>query len=862
MIKGSIISLKRLAKTLPDGEYVITQILQGSLIPTFVIDHNHIITHWNIACETMTGVTASEIIGTNKQWCAFYSEAKPVMADLVVEKASKQVITSHFGDGVKMSVYIDGACKAESFFPDLGENGKWLFITAAPLKDDQGEITGAIETIQDITTRKRAEETLLKTQEELERQVEIRTAELTSTNAKLKKEIDWRKRVEDKLGQSENQFRTIAEFTYDWEYWINPESAFVYISPSCERITGYSAKEFIENPDLLASIAHPDDQEELTQHLKNDLMADGASHIDFRITTKKGAQRWISHGCQPVFDDDGNHLGLRASNRDITKRKQLEASLRKEREKLETRVEERTEQLSRAYDSLQKAMAAQETAYDYLQENKEELKARNDFIETIMDNLPIGLAVYTISDGVVNYMNSKFAHIYGWPKDVLVSFDAIFDHCYPDPSYRKIIRNTILNDIATRDPSKMIWENILPTAQNGEQRVVTAVNIPLFDQDLMISTAQDVTEKYKANEALQFTRFSIDHANDMVYWVNPDGKIIDVNETVCIRLGCSRDELLSMTVMDIIPSLTFDNFCEDWENTRHNGTRRIETSHYCKSGEAIPVEIHISHIEFSGKEYNCFFARDITERKDLERLVAIQDKMGSLGRVAAGIAHEIRNPLSTINVYLSALRRLLESEDFDTTDLTSVKEATTEMDAASYKIETVIKRVMDFSKPSKQSIKLTNVNQCVRDAVDLSMVTLRKSGIALKLKLDETLPECYMDKQLIEQVMLNLITNAMEELTQGAEKRQLEVGTAERGHGDGEKFIGITVADSGSGIPVELSEKIFDPFFTTKHYGSGIGLSICQRIINDHHGSLTVSTSKWGGALFEIALPAKKGVTT
>ncbi len=725
MIKGSFISLRRLAKTIPEGEYVITQILQGSLIPTFVIDNNHIITHWNIACERLTGFTAGEMIGTEKQWCAFYSEAKPVMADLVVEKASKEVLASHYGDEVKMSIYIDGAYEVESYFPDQGENGKWLFITTAPLKDDQGGIIGALETIQDITTRKQTEESLLKTQKELEKRVEIRTAELTSTNANLTKEIERRKQVEDKLGQSEIQYRTIADFTYDWEYWINPGGSFVYVSPSCKRITGYETKEFIENSDLLASITHPDDRAKLLQHLEKEMMTDGVSHMDFRITTKKGEQRWISHFCQPVFDDNGSHLGRRASNRDITKRKQLEAALRKEQKNLEIRVKERTEQLSKAYDSLQEEVDARKSAY----------------------------------------------------------------------------------------------------------------------------------------EALQFTRFSIDHANDIIYWVDPDGKIIDVNETACIKLGCSRDELLSMTVMDIDPSLTLDQFNEDWVDIKHNGTGRIETSHYCKSGEAIPVEIHISHIEFSGKEYSCFFARDITERKDLERLVAIQDKMGSLGRVAAGIAHEIRNPLSTINVYLSTLKRLLENEDFDTKNLTSIKEATAEMDAASHKIETVVKRVMDFSKPGQQQMQLMNVNQCVRNAVDLSMVTLRKSGVALELKLDENLPECYMDNQLIEQVMLNLITNAIEELTESEGERQLEVGTAERGHDDGERFIVISVADSGAGVPAELIDKIFDPFFTTKHYGSGIGLSICHRIINDHHGSLTVSTSKWAGALFEAAFPVKKEVT-
>ena len=404
----------------------------------------------------------------------------------------------------------------------------------------------------------------------------------------------------------------------------------------------------------------------------------------------------------------------------------------------------------------------------------------------------------------------------------------------------------------------MIWENILPTTQSGEQRIVTAVNIPLFEQNLMISTVQDVTEKVKANKALQFTRFSIDHANDMLYWMDSDGKIVDVNKTTCTKLGYSRDELLSMTVMDVNPSMTLDAYREVWENLKNHRTWAEETSHQCKHGAAIPVEIHLNYIEFNDKEYNCVFARDITERKEFERLVAIQDKMGSLGRVAAGIAHEIRNPLSTINVYMSALKKLLVCEDFDTSHLTSIKEAIAEMDTASHKIETVVKRVMDFSKPSQHNIQLIDVNQCVRDAVELSVVTIRKSGVVLQLKLDETLPEYYLDKILLEQMMLNLITNARDEMKESQEEKQIEISTAASTHDDGKRFISITVADSGPGVPSELRDKIFDPFFTTKHYGSGIGLSICHRIASDHHGFLHVSTSKWGGAMFVAEFPVKE----
>ncbi len=837
---------------------MIAQILLGSLIPTFVIDDNHVITHWNIACERLTGVTASEMIGTRKQWLAFYSEEKPVMADLIISQASKAIFARNFGNSVQKSTAVEGAYEAEGFFPDQEEKGRWLFFTASPLKNDQGKIIGAIETLQDITAHKQTEEALLKAQEELERRVDERTAGLASINADLEREIANRTRVEEELQLSENKYRTVAEFIYDWEYWINPEGNFTYISPSCERITGYGVNEFKDNSDLLASITHPDDRAKLLQHLENEMMGDGEFHMDFQIITQGGKKRWISHFCQSIFDSGGNHLGRRASNRDITKRKRMEAILRKERENLETRVRERTEQLSSAYDSILEEVQARKTAYKTLQGNEEELRKRKEFIETILDNLPIGLAVHTISDGAVHYMNSKFTQIYGWPKDLLISFDAFFEHVYPDPKYKKVIKSRVVRDIATGDSSRMIWENILPTTQSGEQRVVTARGIPLFEQDLMISTAQDITKKHKADEALKFTRFSIDHANDMIYWVDPDGKIVDVNDTTCSKLGCTREELLSMTVMDIDPSITLDTFHEDWDNIKNHEIWGVETSHYCKNGAAIPVEIHINHIEFSGRQYNCVFARDITERRELERLVTIQDKMGSLGRVAAGIAHEIRNPLSTINVYLSTLKRLLASEDFDMSNLTNIKEAITEMDTASHKIETVVKRVMDFSKPSQHKMQLMNVNQCVRDAVDLSAITIRRSGVALELELDENLPECYMDSQLIEQVMLNLLTNAIEELTESDGDKKLLVQTSENILIAGGRSIVITVADSGSGVVPELRDKIFDPFFTTKHYGSGIGLSICHRIISDHNGILHVATSKLGGALFAAEFPVRK----
>ena len=150
-------------KQLPD----YPQIVRGSPIPTFVIDSNHIITHCNKAFENLTGIAAHDLIGTRKQWLAFYPTKRPVMADLIVDNASEKELTRYYGRNYWKSSVTEGGYEAEGFFPDLGEKGRWIFFTAAPLKDEKGRITGAIETLQDISERKWAEQALSESQRRL-----------------------------------------------------------------------------------------------------------------------------------------------------------------------------------------------------------------------------------------------------------------------------------------------------------------------------------------------------------------------------------------------------------------------------------------------------------------------------------------------------------------------------------------------------------------------------------------------------------------------------------------------------------------------------------------------------------------------
>jgi len=145
---------------LKESEKKLSQIVHGTSIPTFVINDKHTMILCNRAFENLTGIRADQIIGTSAQWMAFYASERPVMADFIVDGASEEDMKQCYGDRCRKSRVIDGAYEAVDFYPDLGSGGKWLFFTAAPLMDDDKKITGAIETLQDVTERKQGEEAL------------------------------------------------------------------------------------------------------------------------------------------------------------------------------------------------------------------------------------------------------------------------------------------------------------------------------------------------------------------------------------------------------------------------------------------------------------------------------------------------------------------------------------------------------------------------------------------------------------------------------------------------------------------------------------------------------------------------------
>ncbi|RTL32510.1 MAG: PAS domain S-box protein [Rhodocyclaceae bacterium] len=181
------------------AQQLLTQIIDRDPVPTLVIDARHTVTHWNRACEQVIGIPAGEMVGTTRQWAAFYPSERPIMADLIMSGEIDGLLNLYGSKKLRRSPVIDGAYEAEDFFPRMGAHGRWLYFSAAPLRNAAGKIIGAIETLQDITERKNAEMELRAMQADLEAKVTERTAELQQAKSSLEQDIERRETAETEL---------------------------------------------------------------------------------------------------------------------------------------------------------------------------------------------------------------------------------------------------------------------------------------------------------------------------------------------------------------------------------------------------------------------------------------------------------------------------------------------------------------------------------------------------------------------------------------------------------------------------------------------------------------------------------------
>ncbi|MBP2684334.1 MAG: hypothetical protein H6Q79_2373, partial [Deltaproteobacteria bacterium] len=263
------------------------------------------------------------------------------------------------------------------------------------------------------------------------------------------------------------------------------------------------------------------------------------------------------------------------------------------------------------------------------------------------------------------------------------------------------------------------------------------------------------------------------------------------------------------------------------------------------------VQCRAVPIDFQGKPSTLVNMVDISRVKDLEQTVMYREKLATIGMMGAEIAHEIRNPLSGINLNVSTLELLCQrAEGLDSEEKGRIGAAVAQAKAASEKIATVVQRVMEFSKPVVPKLDRADLNRVIRESIATSEIADWKNGVQLREHLSPEPLYCVADPALLGLVLINLVTNAFQAMKESPDPKRITVRVAREGD-----LAVVHVADTGPGVPGHLREKIFDPFFTTRRGGYGIGLSLCQRIVSKHGGRISVGSAEGGGAEFRVELP-------
>ena len=340
-----------------------------------------------------------------------------------------------------------------------------------------------------------------------------------------------------------------------------------------------------------------------------------------------------------------------------------------------------------------------------------------------------------------------------------------------------------------------------------------------------------------------------------------DKGLVQVYNRACERMfGYAPEEVVGRNVNMLMPSpyhAEHDGYIKHYLDT---GEKRIigigrEVQGRRKNGTTFAMYLSVGEGMFHEHRIFLGILHDISERKaDEGRIQELQGellhatRLTATGQLSAALAHELNQPLTAILNYVGILEDLAKQDKSQNGDM--LRQLAGRIAEQTARAGEIIRRVRGFVAKREPDRATQDLNAVVRDAIALGFVGAADTGVKLEHRLASKLPPALIDKVQIQQVVINLVRNAVEAMQQST-KRVLTVSTAR----DGEEFVLVRVADTGPGLAPEVAASLFQPFVTTKEHGLGIGLSICRSIIESHGGRLWMEPNKGGGALFQFRLP-------
>jgi two-component system NtrC family sensor kinase len=392
----------------------------------------------------------------------------------------------------------------------------------------------------------------------------------------------------------------------------------------------------------------------------------------------------------------------------------------------------------------------------------------------------------------------------------------------------------------------------------GEERVVAVSTTPLvLEGELVgtVATLRDITEQQRAQEALARSearyRNLFESASDAIVTLDANGRFTTFNHAAENISSYRREELVGQWFAPMLPDDELPKALAHFQRALSGETGLFETTFYRKDGDVRTIQVTYSTPQ-RDEEVLCVI-RDVTDQKALQEQLIQSEKMSAIGQLVSGVAHELNNPLAGI----SAFAQLLLSEKRFPPDQRTAAEM---IYAEARRASRIVQNLLTFARQHKPERTPTAINQVLDDTLELRSYELRVRGIDVQRDYDERVPETMADAHQLQQVFLNLMTNAEHAMERShRDQQRLTVSTRCSGN-----VIRIEVEDTGPGIPPNLLDRIFNPFFTTKPTGSGtgLGLSISLGIVREHEGRIWAENTPQGGARFVMELPIVTPPTT
>lgn len=676
----------------------------------------------------------------------------------------------------------------------------------------------------------------------------------------------------------EDWFRTIADFTHDWEYWVSPERKFLYVSPSCERITGYQPEEFLEDPQLFKQIVHPDDLARVEEHEQSAKGEAGEKSLDFRIVARGGQVRWINHVCQAVYSRDGHWLGMRASNRDITEQKQA-AEAQAEANMHYRALFNQSHDAIFILDLEGRQLDSNQRAADLLGYTREELRALSfrdisaeipqseQMIQRLLkgEHIPLYERAFRRKDGsrVLVEINVELVRD---AKGAPVYIQSVARDITERKEAEEKLRQNLRHSALLLDASEALVRslNLSETLQTLVEKAVAMIEVEtgaiylLEDNDLYLwATTPPLPADFP--ETLRRARLD-DHPH--IRQALASGKAVILPDTLAADLTEAEravSELRRLRTVVYLPILgskgipgvlilgrigsprSFSQ--EQLDLCRTLGSQAAVAIENARLYQSIQKELAArKQAEEEIRRLNAELEQRVEARTrqlhDAQEQLVRQEKLAVLGQLAGGVGHELRNPLSVISnaVYFLKLVQPDASPE--------VREYLDILGQETRTAEKIIGDLLEFSRTKSVDREPVPVEGMLQQVLERFPTP---ENIAVKFNIPAGLPPIFADPRHMQQVFGNLVVNACQAMPEGG---ALSLSARAKG-----KEIAIAVADTGTGIPPENMGKLFEPLFTTKAKGIGLGLAVSRKLVEANGGRIQVQSTLGAGTTFTVYLP-------